>query len=70
MHRILQWNCQGYRSKYEDMSLLLNRQHPSVVLLQETMLNNQPQRSPRGYTVYSNFNNPSPGHGFSNPYKK
>jgi len=63
MNKILQWNCQGYKSKYEDFRLLLNRHYPCVALLQETMLNANTPRPPSGYCIYSDFANPSPGHG-------
>ena len=64
-HRILQWNCRGYRSKYEDLCNILSSMLPSIVLLQETMLNQSPSRPPRGYNIYTEFNSPTPGKGLA-----
>ena len=63
MYVILQWNCQGYRAKYEDIRRILSVEHPAVALLQETMLNDYTPRPPAGYTIYSTFNRPAPGNG-------
>ena len=64
-YKILQWNCQGYRAKYEDLCKLLNQENPAIVILQETMLNHQPLRPPNSYSIYSNFHAPTPGHGLA-----
>ena len=64
MHKVLQWNCQGYSAKYEDLKLLLSTHYPSVVLLQESMLNDfNSIRPPTGYSIYNDFNNPLPANG-------
>ena len=34
-HRIIQWNCRGLRSNYNEILLLLSLLSPSVVCLQE-----------------------------------
>ena len=65
MYQILQWNCQGYRSKYEDLCVLLSQQCPAVAVLQETMLSNNPKKPPSKYTAYTEFNNPTPGNGLA-----
>ena len=61
---ILQWNCQGLKSKRGELDYLISKHHPAVVCLQETMLspkieelqrNNQPLPSYlniKGYTPY------------------
>ena len=35
---ILQWNCQGLKSKREQLDYLISKHHPAVICLQETML--------------------------------
>ena len=65
LHKIIQWNCQGYRAKYEDLCELLNQENPAIVILQETMLNQQPLRPPNSYSVYSDFHAPTPGNGLA-----
>ena len=64
-NRILQWNCRGYRSRYEDICNILSSLQPSIVLLQETMLNESPSRPPKGYNIYTEFNSPTPGKGLA-----
>ena len=61
---ILQWNCQGLKSKRGELDYLISKHHPAVICLQETMLspeieklqrNNQPLPSYlniKGYTPY------------------
>ena len=61
---ILQWNCQGLKSKREQLDYLISKYHPAVICLQETMLppeieelqkNNKPLPSYlniKGYTPY------------------
>ena len=65
MTNIIQWNCQGYRAKYVDLVRILNIKYPAVAILQETMLNNQTFRPPRGYSLHSDFNIPTPGNGLA-----
>ena len=61
---ILQWNCQGFKSKRTELDYLISKYHPAVICLQETMLppevedllkNNKPLPSYlniKGYTPY------------------
>ena len=63
MHKILQWNLQGYRSKYEDLTNLLQKYNPAAAIIQETMLAIPPPRAPRGYTIFCDYNGPTPGNG-------
>ena len=37
-HKIIQWNCRGLRSNYNDLAILLQEHSPSAVCLQETSL--------------------------------
>ena len=38
---LLQWNCQGLRAKKDELLQLINDHEPSIVALQEIMINNQ-----------------------------
>ena len=69
-YNIIQWNCQGYRSKYTDLKRILYLKHPAICLLQETMLGDQIPRSPSGYQLYTDFNNPTPGNGLATLIRK
>ena len=37
-HKIIQWNCRGLRSNYNDLAILLQEHSPSAVCLLETNL--------------------------------
>ena len=37
-HKIIQWNCRGLRSNFNDLAILLQEHSPSAVCLQETNL--------------------------------
>ena len=66
MYSIIQWNCQGYRSKYSDLRRILFLKHPAVMVLQETMLTDQiVPRPPNGYSIYCDYSNPLPGKGLA-----
>lgn len=53
MCSVLQWNCQGYGAKYEDLRALLYDHHPIIAMIQETMLGNKVPRPPAGYSMYT-----------------
>ena len=53
MCSVLQWNCQGYGAKYEDLRTLLYDHHPVIAMIQETMLGSKVPRAPAGYTIYT-----------------
>ena len=66
MASIVQWNCQGYAAKYEDLKGLLYNVHPKVAVLQETMLGGRTPRSPTGYKLHTDNNgNHLPGNGLA-----
>ena len=52
MHFILQWNCRGLRSNYQDLQSLLSWRKPLVVCLQETKLLPTTTCSFNGYSVF------------------
>ena len=37
-HKIIQWNCRGLRSNYNDLAIILQEHSPSAMCLQETNL--------------------------------
>ena len=51
-HKIIQWNCRGLRSNYNDLAILLQEHSPSAVCLQEPNTNisfkNSGRRDPGG----------------------
>jgi hypothetical protein len=49
---IMQWNCRGLRANYNELELLLSRQQPSAVCLQEIQLPTDYALNIRGYSVY------------------
>ncbi|KAG1680025.1 RNA-directed DNA polymerase from mobile element jockey [Nymphon striatum] len=46
------WNCRGYRSKYDEICRLLNDHHPTAMCLQETRLNDTCNTTIRRYSIY------------------
>ena len=52
-HRIIQWNCRGLRSNYNEILLLLSLLSPSVFCLQETSLKTDDQFNIRDFNTYN-----------------
>ena len=52
-HRIIQWNCRGLRSNYNEILLLLSLLSPSVFCLQETFLKTDDQLNIRDFNTYN-----------------
>jgi exonuclease III len=52
-HSILQWNCRGLKSNYNDLLLLLSKFSPNVLCLQETMLSPKDNISIKDYSLYN-----------------
>lgn len=52
-HSILQWNCNGYYRRFEELKILLHKFQPSFICLQETHFKNE-NKPPKvtGYNVY------------------
>ena len=51
MADIIYWNCQGYRSKNQELRLLLSELNPKCVCLQESMLGLNIIKSPKNYSI-------------------
>ncbi|WP_195910711.1 endonuclease/exonuclease/phosphatase family protein, partial [Solemya velum gill symbiont] len=53
---IIQWNCRGFRSNYEDLILLTTAHSPKIICLQETLLPTNQIPTLKNYTSYHNDN--------------
>ena len=54
-HKIIQWNCRGLRSNYNDLAILLQEHNPSAVCLQETNLKPNTNISFKSYSIINCF---------------
>ncbi|MES9951106.1 MAG: reverse transcriptase domain-containing protein [Candidatus Thiodiazotropha sp.] len=52
-HRILQWNCRGLKSNFNEILLLLSLLRPSVLCLQETFLKPDDSINFKGFNIYN-----------------
>ena len=52
-HKIIQWNCRGLKSNYNEILLLLSLLSPSVFCLQETFLKTDDQLHIRDFITYN-----------------
>ena len=52
-HIIIQWNCQGLKPNYNEVSLLISEYNPSVFCFQETFLKPDDNISLRGFNIYN-----------------
>ena len=52
-HKIIQWNCRGLKSNYNEILLLLSLLSPSVFCLQETFLKTDDQLNIRDFITYN-----------------
>ena len=48
-HKIIQWNCRGLKSNYNEILLFLSLLNPSVFCLQETFLKTDDQLNIRDF---------------------
>ena len=63
MNSIIHWNCQGYKAKYVNLIHMISTKNPAIILLQESMMGNNIPRAPKGYSIYAEYNAPTPGNG-------
>ena len=40
VHKIIQWNCCGYKANYDELLLLIAELNPTAICLQETLKKN------------------------------
>ena len=59
---ILQWNCDGYYPKYEELRQLLTTANACVACLQQCRFGGQTQDPLWGFSLYTKFG-PNAGHG-------
>ena len=52
-HKIIQWNCRGLKSNYNEILLLLSLLNPSVFCLQEIFLKTDDQLNIRDFNTYN-----------------
>ena len=50
---IMQWNCRGIYSNYEELQHLLDNFQPACICLQELILRQRDPPKPSGYRVYT-----------------
>ena len=61
---IIQWNCRGFKANFNELVLLCNDIHPSVIALQETFLKASNSSSFTGFNIIRkdcNADHPSGG---------
>ena len=51
-HKIIQWNCRGLKTKFEEICVLQQEENPSVFCLQETFLKTVDNISLKGFNSY------------------
>ena len=54
-NRIIQWNCRGLKTNYEETLLLLQDYKPAALCLQETHLKETDNISIKNYTAFHTF---------------
>lgn len=55
--QIIQWNCRGIRSNYNELLILISLFNPAIVCLQETFLQNNNHFKTPNYEQYNYFHN-------------
>ena len=55
MAGIIQWNCRGLRANYEELEIMIDRQDPMLVCLQETFLKTTDDITIENYTSYNHI---------------
>ena len=53
MDTIIQWNCRGLKSNFDELSLLINNHKPVAVCLQETFLKRGDDISIKYHSIYN-----------------
>ena len=51
MNSIINWNMQSYKTKFNDLKLLIKEQTPACICLQETLLRDNPAYPPSRYNI-------------------
>ena len=48
-HKIIQWNCCGYKANYNELQLLITEQNPTIICLQETFKKSNDKTNMKNY---------------------
>ena len=56
-HKIIQWNCQGLKPNYNEVSLLISEYNPSVFCFQDTFLKPDDNIWLKGFNIYNYVHN-------------
>ena len=56
-HKIIQWNCRGLKSNFNELLLLLTLLNPSVFCLQEPFLKTDDKINIKDFNVYKTVRN-------------
>ena len=51
-HKIIQWNCRGYKANYNELQLLITEQNPTIICLQETLKKSNDKTNMKNYEQY------------------
>ena len=51
-HKIIQWNCRGYKANYNELQLLITEQNPTIICLQETFKKSNDKTKMKNYEQY------------------
>ena len=52
-HNIIQLNCRGLKPKFDEISLIISQQKPSIFCLQETFLKPDDKITLKGFNIYN-----------------
>ena len=55
-HKIIQWNCRGLKTKFDEIYLLQQKENPSIFCLHETFLKPEDKISLKGFNLYHHIN--------------
>ena len=53
-HRIIQWNCHGYKANYDELLLLIAKLNPTAICLQETFRKDNDKLNIKPFEQYDN----------------
>ena len=51
-HKIIQWNCRGYKANYNELQLLITEENPTIICLQETLKKSNDKTNMKNYEQY------------------
>jgi len=62
---LLQWNCRGFRTNFNEVQLLTQKYEPQAICLQETLLQDTDNIDFRGYSLLNTYSGIGPHGGSS-----